>query len=159
MSRPVPKTLQLLRGNPGHRPLRENEPELEAGLPPCPAHLDPKAKTLWRRLSADLVSLGAANLDATILERACACYATVRDCEAFLKKNGRSYETRTESGDKMYRVRPEWGMVMEASRELRQLLESLGCSMTSRCKLDTKKLGVAKATKGDLAKFTRKRIS
>ena len=40
---PKPTKLKLLAGNPGKRPLNENEPEPEAVAPSVPAHLDDEA--------------------------------------------------------------------------------------------------------------------
>jgi len=36
-------------GNPGHRPLPENELQLEVKFPACPDGLSPEAKKIWKR--------------------------------------------------------------------------------------------------------------
>jgi phage terminase small subunit len=51
---PKPTALKVLEGNPGKRPLNQNEPKPEKKAPNCPSWLLPDAKKEWRRLSKEL---------------------------------------------------------------------------------------------------------
>ena len=41
--KPKPTALKVLEGNPGKRPLNENEPKPERKAPECPSWLEPEA--------------------------------------------------------------------------------------------------------------------
>ena len=56
--KPTPTALKLLHGNPGHRPIRGEEPKPPASQPTCPAHLSPTAKAEWKRLAQSLNGIG-----------------------------------------------------------------------------------------------------
>jgi P27 family predicted phage terminase small subunit len=56
--KPTPTSLKLLHGNPGHRPIRGEEPKPPASQPTCPAHLSPTAKAEWKRLAQSLNTIG-----------------------------------------------------------------------------------------------------
>lgn len=49
--RPQPSALKLIRGNPGRRPLPENEPKPASGIPERPDDLDDVAAAVWDRLA------------------------------------------------------------------------------------------------------------
>jgi P27 family predicted phage terminase small subunit len=47
-----------IEGNPGKRPMNEDEPEAVEGLPECPAHVTGEAKAEWERTGAQLIKEG-----------------------------------------------------------------------------------------------------
>src|SRR5436190_10759398 len=55
--RPKPTRLKLLTGNPGKRPLKEDEPRPEPAVPECPPELSPLARQEWDRLTGELDAL------------------------------------------------------------------------------------------------------
>src|SRR5689334_3828108 len=48
---PKPTAIKKIQGNPGKRPLNENEPQLEPGIPECPDYLDEIARKEWARIA------------------------------------------------------------------------------------------------------------
>ena len=56
--RPKPTTLKLIEGNPGKRPLPENEPTPYPKAPKCPDDIDSGAQNVWKRLGPKLERLG-----------------------------------------------------------------------------------------------------
>lgn len=68
---PKPTALKLLAGNPGKRPLNENEPELPAGIGEPPDWLDENAKSEWWRVVPDLENAGVTS---RVEQTALACY-------------------------------------------------------------------------------------
>jgi P27 family predicted phage terminase small subunit len=68
--------MKLLTGNPGKRPLNEDEPRPEAAIPDCPPELGPVAKQEWDRLVEQLAPLRMiTHLDRAALASYCAAYA------------------------------------------------------------------------------------
>lgn len=88
-----PTALKLIHGNPGKRPLPENEPTFRGPAPKAPAYLTPRAKKLWKELLAEFGDIGLV----TPVDRysfATFCQATARAIEAeeILSRDGQSIE-------------------------------------------------------------------
>lgn len=93
-NRPRPTALRELEGNPGHRPLNKNEPK-PGGVPICPSELSDGAKTEWRRISKELLSLGLlTKVDRAALSAYCELWARWRDAEAKIKEFGTVIKTK-----------------------------------------------------------------
>lgn len=86
--RPKPTALKLAQGNPGKRSLNANEPKPD-GVPKCPTHLDDGAKREWKRISAELVSLGLlTSVDRAALAAYCASWSRWVDADTNVQKFG-----------------------------------------------------------------------
>ena len=59
--KPKPTEMKRAQGNPGRRPLNNNEPK-PTGIPQCPSHLNEVAKREWRRIAPELIALGLLGL-------------------------------------------------------------------------------------------------
>ena len=87
--KPTPTTLKELKGNPGRRPLNEDEPKPSVHLPSPPAHLSPAARREWRRAGAFLVEMGLmTDLDVAALAAYCVAYARWSEAEKALRTYG-----------------------------------------------------------------------
>jgi P27 family predicted phage terminase small subunit len=87
--RPKPTRLKLLTGNPGKRPLNEDEPMPEPATPECPAVLSPVAKQEWDRLIGELGKLRILTvLDRAALATYCGAYALWAEAMEQLQKFG-----------------------------------------------------------------------
>jgi P27 family predicted phage terminase small subunit len=76
-------------GNPGKRPLNENEPRPEPEIPECPPELGPVAQKEWHRLVGELASLRIlTNLDRAALAAYCGAYALWAEATEALQKYG-----------------------------------------------------------------------
>ena len=64
--KPKPTKLKLITGNPGRRPLNENEARPTAGPTTAPGHLTAEARVEWRRVAKTLHAIGIL----TMLDRA-----------------------------------------------------------------------------------------
>lgn len=154
--KPKPTRLKLVDGTRADR-VNTNEPQPEAGLPPCPGHLDGKAKTLWRRLSKQLLAMGVVGqVDANALETLCAVYARIRDCRKIIAAQGLTYESCTETGGVIVRPRPEVNILAVAEKEYRALLAEFGLTPASRSKTSRLPIG-GKAADDSVSGFARKR--
>lgn len=92
--KPKPTSLKVLEGNPGKRPLNDQEPQPEKKAPKCPTWLEPEAKKEWRRVSKILENLGIlTEIDLTAFAGYCQAYARWKEAEEFLTKHGTIFKT------------------------------------------------------------------
>lgn len=74
-----PTALKVLEGNPGKRPLNQNEPKPKPIAPKCPSWLDREAKKLWKQLADQLEKLGLlTEVDGPMFAALCAAYSRWR---------------------------------------------------------------------------------
>jgi len=133
--KPTPTALRVLRGNPGRRPLPEDEPRPAAGTLEKPESLDGVASTEWDRVAQKLVDLGiVTELDQATLE----CYVTalsdVRQLRAAIAKDG--WAIKTADGEGLKR-NPLAASLREANERLRSFASELGLTPASRARLAT----------------------
>jgi P27 family predicted phage terminase small subunit len=87
----------MLTGNPGKRPLNDDEqPRPEANIPECPPELGPLARQEWDRLVAELAALRLlTNLDRAALAADCGAYALWAEATAQIQKYGAMIKSPT----------------------------------------------------------------
>jgi len=77
--KPKPTKLKIIEGNPGKRPLNENEPIPQSIAPECPDWLSDDAKKEWKRLAPELERLGLLTvLDMAAFAGYCQSYAKLK---------------------------------------------------------------------------------
>ena len=87
--RPKPTRIKLLTGNPGKRPLNEDEPQPEPSIPDCPAELSELARREWDRLAIEFGPLRViTNLDRAALAAYCGAYALWAEATEAIQKFG-----------------------------------------------------------------------
>jgi P27 family predicted phage terminase small subunit len=92
--KPKPTALKVLEGNPGKRPLNNNEPKPEKKAPRCPSWLEPEAKKEWKRMAKTLEAIGVlTQVDAAAFAGYCQAYARWKEAEEFLSKHGTIFKT------------------------------------------------------------------
>lgn len=73
--KPKPTAIKELTGNPGKRPLNQNEPQPPREIPQCPRHLNAEAKKEWHRIVKDLHTAGLfTKVDRPALAAYCQAY-------------------------------------------------------------------------------------
>jgi P27 family predicted phage terminase small subunit len=133
---PKPSHIKLLEGNPGRRPLNAKEPKPKRGIPRCPAHLSARAKGFWKRIGPQLDKMGVLTVaDESALELMCDAYAEFWEARTVIIAGGATYTTTTESGDTMYRARPEVSMAADAWRRVSAMLSQFGLTPAARTKV------------------------
>jgi P27 family predicted phage terminase small subunit len=94
--RPKPTRLKMLTGNPGKRPLNDDEPRPDANIPECPPELGPVAQQEWYRLVGELAALRMlTNLDRAALAAYCGAYALWAEATAQIQKYGAMIKSPT----------------------------------------------------------------
>jgi P27 family predicted phage terminase small subunit len=87
--KPIPTSIKRARGNPGKRPLNNNEPQPDKKVPRCPSFLDADAKRIWGHLSKMLLSNGVlTEMDWLALATLCQAWSRWKYAEEHLQKFG-----------------------------------------------------------------------
>jgi P27 family predicted phage terminase small subunit len=129
--KPTPTALKILKGNPGHRSLNENEPQ-PTGVPTCPDHLDAIATEEWNRISIELVSLGLlTSVDRAALAAYCAAYGRWADAEINIQKYGTVIKTK--NGNAI--PNPYVGIANRGMDLMHKFLVEFGLTPSSRSRL------------------------
>jgi P27 family predicted phage terminase small subunit len=126
-----------LRGNPGRRPVNDQEPKPETGVPKKPDFLSETAKKYWNYHARRLDQAGIlSKVDLGILAAYCTALATLDKAEKMLEEGG--YTQDTESGEK----KSPWILIAKEARDqIRSIGSELGVTASSRAriKVETKK--------------------
>lgn len=138
MTKFKPTKLKILEGNPGRRPLNENEPNPIPIAPECPNWLLDDAKKEWKRLAPELERLGLL----TIIDKAafagyCQSYAKWKAAEEFIKKNGTTYRIpKKDKSGKVVSVYiapfPEVAIANQSLKQVRAFATEFGLTPSSR---------------------------
>jgi P27 family predicted phage terminase small subunit len=87
--KPKPTRLKIITGNPGKRPLNQDEPMPEPLVPDCPPELSAAAQREWLRLTYELSKLRVLTaLDRAALAAYCAAYALWAEATEAVGKYG-----------------------------------------------------------------------
>ena len=130
--KPTPTPLKLLRGNPGRRPLRDDEPRPKPHLPAAPSHLGAAAKKEWRRAGRMLVQLGlVSELDRAAFAAYCTVWGRWVEAEEAL----RTYGVMMKSPNGFPVQSPYLAVANRAMEQMRSLLAEFGMSPASRTRV------------------------
>lgn len=136
--KPKPTKLKILEGNPGKRPLNENEPIPQSIAPECPDWLLAEAKKEWKRLAPELEKLGLfTGIDRVAFECYCQSYAKWKKAEIFLKKHGMTIKIpQKDEFGKVVSIQvkkfPEVSIANECLKQIRAFASEFGLTPSSR---------------------------
>lgn len=130
--KPVPTPLKLLRGNPGKRPLNEDEPAPKTKLPPPPTALSEAAKREWRRTGRKLLALGVmTEVDGAAFAAYCVSYTRWLEVTALLAKSS----VLIKDGKGRYVINPLLRVARDAQEQYTRALVEFGLSPSSRSRI------------------------
>jgi len=135
--KPKPTVLKILEGNPGKRPLNDNEPTPDIEIPNCPHYIrkDRTAKREWDRIVPQLYDLGLlTNVDRSILELYCVNYSLFVWATEDIRENGHIAKTR--GGDK---ANPAVAIAREAAKIIKACAVEFGLTPSSRSRIKVPK--------------------
>lgn len=154
--KPKPTRLKLLEGNPGHRPLPEDEPQPPANIPDCPDHLDKEARVEWRRMAKELEPLGLlTNLDKAVFAMYCEAFSTWAKATKMIQEKGMVFSTtgktttktlkdgtiKTETTGGGYPImNPYFSIANKAKEQMMKCLIELGWTPSSRSRVKVLKV-------------------
>lgn len=135
---PLPTALKVLEGNPGKRPLPENEPKPDNPSLVCPDWLTDEAKILWNKYALVIKDLGVFK-QTDEMSFATLCQEMGRYIELQKIMNERdSYTTKNaRGGSKPY---PEMAMARECLKNIRALMAEFGMTPSSRTRLSVSEI-------------------
>jgi P27 family predicted phage terminase small subunit len=143
--RPTPTETKKRKGNPGRRPLNEQEPTPPSGEPTCPIWIKGEAKAEWTRIVPELLKLGVLTLvDRAALAACCQAWAELVECTQVLHQQGRIVvepiidKSGAHIGDK-HKAHPIVRMQRDAFARLRAYLAEFGLTPASRVNVKTEK--------------------
>lgn len=132
---PKPTRLKILSGNPGKRPLNDQEPRPAAGAPEPPDFLTGIALSKWHDLAPQLEAMGLlTRVDGDALAAYCLAWQELAEATVLLK------DGRTVFGSEgSLKAHPAIAMQRSALQALRQFASLFGLSPSdrSRLKVDT----------------------
>jgi len=139
--KPKPTNLKVLEGNPGKRPLNQNEPKPKPVRPKCPAWLDKEAKRMWKDLAPELERLGLLTIiDGAALAAACQRWSTWVSCEKIIQEQGYSMEIERfdKQGNSLgfyEQQRPEVSIGRQSLADFRAFCAEFGMTPASRSRI------------------------
>ena len=130
--KPKPTNLKELAGNPGHRPLNQDEPKPQTVMMQAPRFLDDVANKEWRRISRELYPLGLlTKIDRSALAAYCQAYS--RWIQASEEIEGKSLTLKTENGYEY--PNPLLAIINNALEVMRKFGVEFGMTPSSRSRL------------------------
>ncbi|MBU1076764.1 MAG: phage terminase small subunit P27 family [Spirochaetes bacterium] len=140
--KPKPTYLKLIAGNPGKRPLNENEPKPDKVIPICPEHLMGGAKKEWERTTKLLDKIGIlTEIDGDALSIYCQLYSD------WIKLQKEKNKPNFVFSDDRGRKNPLMTIQNELVRDIKSLCAEFGMTPSSRSRLSVP--GIPKKNKFD----------
>lgn len=132
--KPTPTAIKELEGNPGKRPLNENEPRPTKKAPACPKWLEPEAKKEWRRLAKQMETIGIlTEVDMAAFASYCQAYARWKEAEEFLTQHGTI--VKTPSG--YWQMVPQVSIAQTYNKIMTKIATEFGLTPSSRSRIIT----------------------
>ena len=136
--KPKPTALKVIQGNPGKRPLPENEPKPKPIAPECPTWLHEDAKKEWDRVAPELERLGLLTVvDMVALAGYCESWAQWKDAIEFIHKHGTVYSIKDDEGKVKYLQQvPQVSIANKAQQQIRAWCAEFGLTPSSRGRMN-----------------------
>jgi len=145
--KPKPTRVKEVTGNPGKRPLNDQEPQLAAGVPDIPAHLNDVARAEWERIAPQLAAAGVlTQADRAALAGYCVAWARWVEAEEKVRASGLLLKDK-DSG-KLFK-NPFLAIANEALAQMRGFASEFGLSPASRSRVKAQ----GKAAADPMAEF------
>jgi P27 family predicted phage terminase small subunit len=139
-----PTAIKKLEGNPGKRPLNENEP-FYPGAPGMPAWLSKNAKEEWNRIVPELDAVGLLQrVDRAMIAGYCEAWAKFKTAEKTIQEKGSTFEIPKYDRDGnvlsvYHQVTPEVSISNNAMSQIIKFCQEFGLSPSSRTRLTVEK--------------------
>ena len=137
--KPIPTAIKRKMGNPGRRPLPENEPQPPEEMPDAPAHLDRYAREEWDRMAPIAFNMGVlTTADRAVFSAYCMAYSRWRRAEEVIQK-----EAREENKEGLFVAKKTGTLVVnpllkvsqEAAHDMLKYAVEMGLTASARARL------------------------
>lgn len=158
--KPTPTNLRVLQGNPGKRPLPENEPKPKPLAPERPRWLTHEGRREWDRVVPELEKLGLLTVvDGAALAAYCQSYEIMvqakRELRAHIREHKKTTISFTNQGGFTSEVpHPAVRMFRDAAATMRSFMTEFGLTPASRVRLAMPRV---EESKDDYEQFRRTR--
>lgn len=137
--KPKPTAVKKIEGNPGKRPLNDNEPRFRPGLPHRPpSWMSKEAKKLWKHLVPQLEEIPGLlqRVDQTAMEQLCENYSIWKEAVQTLREKGMVFYGETKGGAEYIQPRPEVTIARNASKLVMEACSQFGFTPSSRGRIN-----------------------
>lgn len=136
--KPKPTALKKLEGNPGKRPLNENEPRFAQSSLRAPSYLDEEARAEWNRVAPQLSAQKMLTIvDRTQLAAYCVTYSRWRAAENKVQDGELTFETPAGYQQQV----PEIGIANKYLEKMIKLAAEFGFTPAARSRMNVKPAG------------------
>lgn len=127
----TPLAIRRAEGNPGQRPIPENEPQADRGIPTMPPFMSQRAQGVWNELAPLLLELGTLTVvDGVALEALCNQIVYLREAQHSIDTEG--ILVTTQHGP---RKNPACNVANESLKQVRSLLGEFGLTPAARARI------------------------
>lgn len=143
---PKPTKLKLLQGNPGKRPISQNEPKPKPIAPKCPTWLDKEAKREWKRVAPELEKIGLLTLiDGATFAAYCQSWSLYVSAQKMINDYQKAHFKLTVTYTNTFGASnevplPEIAIAEKALKQLKAFCTEFGLTPASRTRIDVKPL-------------------
>ncbi len=145
---PEPRVLTMIKGNPGKKPLNDDEPRPPDAKITCPGFLNAVGRAEWRRvmkmfgvMEADGQKL-ITEADRAVLAGYCQSWADLQHAIDMIVKHGDVYPIKNEDGTIKYLQQTPWvAMKNKALIALKQYAVEFGFTPSSRTRIQVENTG------------------
>lgn len=125
----VSGTLRKHRENP-------DEPDVAGGWPDPPDWLSARAAVIFQDTCGLMSGMGTLSIEwVDVIANYASCVEEIEITTAAIEDMGRTYTTTTQTGDTMFRPRPEVAMRSDAMKRAQSLRAELGLGPASKSKV------------------------
>lgn len=135
---PKPSRLRVLQGNPGKRPLNENEPKPKLVAPKRPPWITGEARKEWERVAPELEKLGLLTVvDGASLAAYCVAYGRMVTAERAIKEHFKKHKKLTytyvnKAGAENEITIPEIAIARDAAKQVKDFAAQFGLTPSAR---------------------------
>lgn len=134
--KPVPTTLKVLNGNPGQRPINQNEPKPTPIAPDAPSWLSGRAKEIWQDHVPKMERIGLiAETDSIVMANLCQEQADMERRQAVINEKGDTIMHENTKGAANEVSRPEAIMIHKGRQLIKSYCAELGLTVSSRSRI------------------------
>ncbi|MBE0428396.1 MAG: phage terminase small subunit P27 family [Thermoleophilia bacterium] len=127
--KPKPTALRVIEGNPGKRPLKDNEPKPKPLLGGCPKHLTGDARQAWQHYAA--LGYWLTEVDSCLLEVLCVNIGIWKEARAIIKQEGIIDDSKPT-----LRAHPALKVAADAEKIMLRICQDLGFTPATRSRLN-----------------------
>lgn len=134
--KPLPTKIHILNGNPGKRPLNEDEPVFDpADLRP-PTGMTSRARKKWKQMAPMLLERGLlTQADRDMLHNYCLAFERWQEAEHVLSNEGTTFENVDDNGNVKVMQRPEVNISKTYQQQMYRISCEFGLSPSSRSRV------------------------